>query len=68
MIMEMFSKVFQNQADMEQSFDQKLQDTEHRLLVVMENMRGDLNDMYNDKLSQHEDRITRIEKHLQMAA
>ena len=41
--------------------DSKIHDVEHRLLVAMENLRSDVNAMYNDKLSQHEDRIRRLE-------
>ena len=43
--------------------DGKLSSLEHRLLVVIENLRSDVNAMYNDKLSQHEDRIRRLENH-----
>jgi len=41
----------------------KIDASERRLLLVIEQLRRDVNDMYNDKLSQHEDRIRRLEDH-----
>ena len=43
--------------------DSKIHEVEHHLLVAMEALRSDVQAMYNDKLSQHEDRIGRLEKH-----
>lgn len=51
--------------DMERRMATKedLEASEHRMLVAMETMREDLVDTNNDKLEQHDDRITALEVH-----
>jgi|GEM_PF-4489351 len=42
--------------------------SEHRLLVVMEDLRHDMIGTHKDKISQHEDRIVKIELHTGLRA
>jgi hypothetical protein len=78
MMMETLGQILLKLTEHDQKFDeiderfehveQKIDDNHRGMLVLLEQQRADLNDMYNDKLSQHDDRIGRIEKHLQLAA
>lgn len=52
--------------DLEQRVDQKLEQMEARLVqhfnVVAENLVADFKGIFKDRLEQHEDRITRLER------
>lgn len=48
--------------------DSKIHESEGRTLLAIENLRHDMINTHADKITQHEDRIVRIEKHLHLAA
>src|SRR4051812_15476230 len=83
MLMQEMGKLYDHVAAteerMKQHFDRELvraiRDSEGRLLLVVEQLRHDVNPMYNDKISllgdtaaDHGHRITRLERHAGIAA
>lgn len=58
--------------EMDKKFDVKMDttigDSESRMLLAIENLRHDMIETHKDKITQHEDRIVRMEKHLHLSA
>ncbi len=71
MLMEQMGKMFDEIAGLRtdnRGIRAEMKDMESRLLLVIEQFHADVNAMYNDKLSQHDVRITRLERHAGLAA